>query len=161
MPSIILWQWEGGHRDPFALSAAISHASKCVQMGGPRINMNTMTNRVEFIHLKRIVKEQFSQCWSMYEKAVLGDSTEAHGSQVGMASEPPEKKDDDEPKNDNEAKVDERKNNSEKQRRVKSSLDVAVAEAIVVKSTMSTVTSSAKSVHWSMDVDPEWQREKC
>ena len=45
-------------------------------------------------------------------------------------------------------------------RRVKSSLDVAVAEATVVKSTMSTVTSSAKSVLESMDVDPEWQREK-
>ena len=69
-----------------------------------------------------------------------------------------EKKDDDEPKNDDEAKVDERKNNSEKQRRVKSSLDVAVAEATVVKSTMSTVTSSAKSVLESMDADPEWQR---
>ena len=43
---------------------------------------------------------------------------------------------------------------------MKSSLDVAVAEATVVKSTMSTVTSSAKSVLESMDVDPEWQREK-
>ena len=114
VPFSILWQREGGHRDPFALSAAISHASKCMQMGGPWINMNTMTNRVEFLHLKRIVKEQFSQCWSMYEKAVLGGSADAQGSQGGMACEPPEKKDDDVPKNDDEAKVDERKNNNEK-----------------------------------------------
>ena len=116
MPFNILWQREGGHRDPLALSAAISHASKYVQMGGPWISMNKMTNRVEFLHLKRIVREQFSQCWSMYEKAVLGGSTEAQGSQGEMACEPPEKKDDDEPKNDDEAKVDERKTNNETKR---------------------------------------------
>lgn len=182
IPFSILWQREGGHRDPMALPAAIAHATKCLQMSGPWISINTMTGRLEFLHLKRLVREQFSQCWALYEKAELdNDGSEAGrpppgpppppgsaGIAVGSKTPGEQKSVDDksETPEEQKSKADKSKKakadegSGEKKLRVKSALDIALADAIGVKTMMPTAISTAKSVLESMDVDREWQREK-
>lgn len=57
---------EGGWGDATAIVAAKKYCSKCLHMKGRWIRYNSMTERVEFLHLKKEVSDILSQTWSRY-----------------------------------------------------------------------------------------------
>ena len=65
-PFAKLVQDEGGKDDPEALSAAKKIASKCVALGGDWVSWNVMSERLEFLHLRREHNEIMSNKWELY-----------------------------------------------------------------------------------------------
>ena len=68
VPFAVLWEREGGVLDPRgALAAAMEYARACIRMKGPRVSANPVTGRLEYLHLERSVKEQFTKCWTLFK----------------------------------------------------------------------------------------------
>jgi len=65
-PFAVLVQDEGGKDDPEALNAAKKIASKCVALGGDWVSWNVMSERLEFLHLRREHNEIMSNKWELY-----------------------------------------------------------------------------------------------
>ena len=164
VPFSILWQREGGHRDPQALKAAITHATKCVQMGTPWVTVNDMTDRVEYLHLKRTLTERFSHCWSLYEKAMLEDTTEAPALQQ-PEQQPPESRaaaasEVKTPKVPKRTATTPGSEGKHKKPRAKSATEEAMIEAMVVKTSMTAASTRAKALLEAIDQDAAWSRFK-
>ena len=65
-PFSMLVRDEGGKDDPDSLSAAKKIASKCVALGGDWASWNVMSERPEFLHLRRGHNEVMSNMWQLY-----------------------------------------------------------------------------------------------
>ena len=65
-PFSMLVQDEGGKDDADSLSAAKKIASKCVALGGDWVSWNVMSERLEFLHLRREHNEVMSNMWQLY-----------------------------------------------------------------------------------------------
>jgi len=52
-------------------AAAMKHCSKAIAMGGPWISYNDMTERIDYLWLKRTFREEMSKCWSHFREYVL------------------------------------------------------------------------------------------
>ena len=56
---------EGGSKDPENVAASIRYAQKCMAMGGDWISFNCMTERLEFLHIRREHTDIFKRAWQM------------------------------------------------------------------------------------------------
>ena len=65
-PFSMLEQDAGSNHDPDSLSAAKEIASKLVALGGDRVSWNVMSERFEFLHLRRERNEVMSNMWQLY-----------------------------------------------------------------------------------------------
>jgi hypothetical protein len=77
--------WEEGQRgvsacqDYEAVEAGMMHAKMCCQMGGKFLRTNPMTERTEFLHLRKHLRERFFKKWqkTMQERNAWAKKTEA------------------------------------------------------------------------------------
>ena len=65
-PFAVLVKDEGGKDDPECLQAAKKIAAKCVALGGPWVNWNVMSERLEFLHLRKEYNEIMQDSWQQY-----------------------------------------------------------------------------------------------
>jgi len=65
-PFAILVRDEGGKDDPECLLAAKKIAAKCVALGGPWVSWNVMSERLEFLHLRKEHNEIMQESWQKY-----------------------------------------------------------------------------------------------
>ena len=65
-PFSMLAQDEGGKDDPDSSSAAKKVAIECVALGGDWVSRNVMSERLEFLHLRREHNEVMSNMWQLY-----------------------------------------------------------------------------------------------
>lgn len=77
-PFAIIVRNEGGFDDPTgnAVRAASSYASKCVILGPPWVAYNSMTERVDFLYMKKGIREEFEQSWSRHRSSMKGPKTD-------------------------------------------------------------------------------------
>ena len=68
LPLSMIVQSEGGKDDPESLSAAEKYCLKCVAMGGEWCSLNSMTERMEYLYLRRESMDEMKEAWSEYEK---------------------------------------------------------------------------------------------
>jgi len=68
LPFGMVLKAEGGAEDPEALKAARLHATRCAELGAPYIQMNPMTDRLEYLHFQHQKKEVLQRAWSLHER---------------------------------------------------------------------------------------------
>jgi hypothetical protein len=71
---------EGGHNCASNVQAAKLHALKCLRMGPPWTDFNTMTERVEFLRYTKKKRSIFSRCWTLTQSQTLkgGKASKKH-----------------------------------------------------------------------------------
>ena len=62
LPLARIVQEEGGKDDPENVKAAMKYCRKCMELDGDWVSYNQMTERLEFLHLRREHKDIFKQC---------------------------------------------------------------------------------------------------
>jgi hypothetical protein len=83
-PFAIIVREEGN--DNAALRAAGFYVGACEKMGGVWKRFNTMTQRTEWLYMRKHVKEEFIQAWSLYETAVRkSKDADSNGTAAGSA----------------------------------------------------------------------------
>lgn len=65
-PFAILVRDEGGKDDSECLLAAKRIAAKCVSLGAPWVHWNVMSERLEFLHLRKEHNEIMQESWQQY-----------------------------------------------------------------------------------------------
>lgn len=66
VPLTVLIEREGGAAYKENVEAALRHATKCVKMGGKWLSFNPLTERVEFLHVRKQYNELFRQKWTAF-----------------------------------------------------------------------------------------------
>ena len=78
---------EGGWNDPAAIKAATRYVSKCLVMGGAWTDENPMTERTEFLYVKRHFIDEFRDKWSLCEKWMSSSPTSSAGPGLSATDE--------------------------------------------------------------------------
>ena len=147
-PFSMVWKGEGGPEDKGALAAATKLANRCIEMGGKWIRLNKMTDRLEFLVVEAKYREIFEKSWSLHERrthdADGGDepSSSAGDERVTAA------------KAKAETKGTPQKTNVPK--RQKSSLDVALGNALQLKKSYGEAIAEANALRERVQVEGGW-----
>ena len=78
----------GGWKSKEAKAGAINCAQKCLCLGAPWIQVHPQTKLVEFLHLKFIFAEQFSQCWETFTSEWTSSNSKINDTVVPEAAKP-------------------------------------------------------------------------
>lgn len=145
-PFSMIWKKQGGNLDPTALQAAKNIASACIKMGGAWVQYNTMSKRVEYLDLERGFETEFEKSWALFERrqqqhaepntelAANEEMGGVKGEQEGEGKKQGEEKDDKNEGGEGQPDKDKGKGPKDPQKiKKKSSLDVALGEALQMK----------------------------
>ena len=168
-------QEEGGKEDPENVKAAMNYCRKCMELGGDWVSINQMTERLEFLHLKREHKDIFSQCWELRStwrapstgvgtgpNAPAGSNPKAIKSGAkakakAKAEAEPKASEGDTPLTpEQEAEAEEKETTEANKKKEKTQLQIATVEATKLKNKYHTILSSAKCLVEQMTSQSEW-----
>ena len=156
VPFAVLWEREGGVLDPRgAHAAAMEYARACIRMKGPWVSANPVTGRLEYLHLERSVKEQFTKCWTLFkseaEAAPCGKGQGDNGADSSTRLKGKKNKEPAAATDDGHENKDEKK-----KRRVVTPLQQAIADAVHLKATFTATMASAHSIVEAVAHEDAW-----
>lgn len=96
LPFYKVWEQEGF--DHSGLEAAVRHCQKCLRMGGPWLQKNPLTERIEFLHYRRSLSDIMSKSWAVWR--------EEQSDKVAKKEVDPKKPKPEKPKQDKPEKMD-------------------------------------------------------
>jgi hypothetical protein len=177
-PFSMIFKNQGGAEDPGAMRAAVNICRACIKMGGEWLNHNKMSGRLEFFDLEVGWEKDFSEAWSLYERRVQDsggladkegeDSTKIKGDNEGDKSKEDEPKPKAKPtkgqkrtaEQGNEDKGAETNKDgvpTEKGKRTKTKLDVALSEALQLKKEYGSTVLVAQELQKRAEVEQKFE----
>ena len=66
LPFEMVWHKEG--RSDLAWQAALKYCNKCLALGGEWTQLNVMTERLEFLYIRKCVNSSIETIWSMWQQ---------------------------------------------------------------------------------------------
>jgi hypothetical protein len=86
MPFGLIVTAEGGWQDQDAIKAALNYVAKCICMRGEYLEFNEMTNRWEYLYVKKKVQDQFARQWATYQEPHTYAQWYIHGTHTHISS---------------------------------------------------------------------------
>ena len=159
-PLAIVIRDEGGKDDPEAVKAGVLYVEKCISMGGRWIQYNDMTERFEYLYVKKIWEKAFTKSWSMYTEFRDGGDQDPPAPKAKVKAEAPKNK------RKAETDADKKKNPDggatpagspdQEGKKYKKSLDKAVSDAVKTKNMYNEVIGKQSSIIKAIDANDEW-----
>ena len=174
-PFSMIYKKQGGAEDPGAMQATLNICRACMKMGGEWLNYNKMSDRIEFFDLEVGWEKDFSEAWSLYERQVQDsggladkkgeDSTQIKGDNEGDKSNEGEPKPKAKPTKGQkrtaqqglEDKEAEKNKDGEKGKRTKTSLDVALSEALQLKKEFGSTMLVAQELQKRAEIEQKFE----
>jgi len=181
LPFYCIVDKEGGASRPQAIEAATKYVAKAAKMGSIWVSWNTMTERHEFLYIRKVHIEVFEKAWGLHKakenkpppSGAVQDDGQRGAAAAGAQGTGAAGQDKDEKKAKEEtagskakqkgkhSKGDKNEDGTTKQGKEKdekkTAFDMVVATARKTKQTFTQVTTKAKSLRQAIANQPAWQ----